>query len=100
MTTRDWDFAMGSLGDPLADIKDWMIPPYPTWMPAWQRRGELHGTQKEDDMGDEDTYTEGYRDGQRDLAQDLETLQSDDMTNEEILTEINIIIDGVIHGTR
>ena len=31
MTPRDWDFAFGSLGDPLADIKDWMIPPYPKW---------------------------------------------------------------------
>ena len=30
MTSRDWDFAFGSLGDPLADIKDWMIPPYPS----------------------------------------------------------------------
>jgi len=29
MTSRDWDFVLGSLGDPLADIKDWMLPPYP-----------------------------------------------------------------------
>lgn len=29
MTSRDWEFAIGSLGDPLADIFDWMIPPYP-----------------------------------------------------------------------
>ena len=28
-TERDWDFAFGDLGDPLADIDDWMIPPYP-----------------------------------------------------------------------
>ena len=29
MTSRDWDFAIGSLGDPLADIEHWMIPPFP-----------------------------------------------------------------------
>ena len=29
MSSRDWDFALGSLGDPLADILDWMLPPYP-----------------------------------------------------------------------
>lgn len=29
MNSRDWDFAFGSLGDPLADIEDWMLPPYP-----------------------------------------------------------------------
>ena len=32
MTDRDWDFAIGSLGDPLADIFDWMTPPYPEWV--------------------------------------------------------------------
>jgi len=26
---RDWDFIIGSFGDPLADIEDWMIPPFP-----------------------------------------------------------------------
>lgn len=29
MNDRDWDFAFGELGDPLKDIEDWMIPPYP-----------------------------------------------------------------------
>lgn len=29
MNDRDWDFAIGSLGDPLFDIMDWMICPYP-----------------------------------------------------------------------
>jgi len=29
MTSRDWDFAIGDLGDPLVDIKHWMLPPYP-----------------------------------------------------------------------
>ena len=29
MDTYDWIFAIGNIGDPLADIMDWMIPPYP-----------------------------------------------------------------------
>ena len=29
MNKRDWDFIIGSLGDPLVDIKDWMVPPHP-----------------------------------------------------------------------
>lgn len=29
MSNRDWDFAIGDFGDPLADIKDWMLRPYP-----------------------------------------------------------------------
>ena len=29
MTSRDWDFAIGDLGDPIADIEHWMTPPYP-----------------------------------------------------------------------
>ena len=29
MDEKDWSFATGDLGDPLADIKDWMIPPFP-----------------------------------------------------------------------
>jgi len=29
MTERDWDFAIGDLGDPIADIEDWMLRPYP-----------------------------------------------------------------------
>lgn len=32
MTDRDWDFAIGGLGDPLADIEPWMLPPYPDWV--------------------------------------------------------------------
>lgn len=28
MTSRDWQFAFGDLGDPIADIKDWMLPPF------------------------------------------------------------------------
>lgn len=29
MTDRDWDFAIGDLGNPLRDIEWWMLPPYP-----------------------------------------------------------------------
>ena len=32
MTNRDWDFAIGGLGDPLADIEWWMMPPHPSWI--------------------------------------------------------------------
>jgi hypothetical protein len=42
MNDRDWDFCIGSLGDPLADIKDWMLHPLPSWMPEWQRQGKLN----------------------------------------------------------
>ena len=28
MNNRDWDFLMGDFGDPLADIEDYMIPPF------------------------------------------------------------------------
>ena len=42
MNQRDWDFAIGDLGDPLADIKEWMLPPYPAWLPEWVKRGEVH----------------------------------------------------------
>jgi len=48
MTSRDWDFIMGDFGNPLFDIKEWMLPPYPSWMPLWQRSGELRDIQKED----------------------------------------------------
>ena len=27
MTDRDWQFAFGDLGDPLADVEWWMLPP-------------------------------------------------------------------------
>ncbi len=29
MTSRDWDFIIGDFGNPLADIKDWMLRPHP-----------------------------------------------------------------------
>ncbi len=32
MTDKDWDFAIGDLGDPLADIEWWMTPPHPQWL--------------------------------------------------------------------
>ena len=32
MNERDWDFALGELGNPLADIEHWMTPPYPKCM--------------------------------------------------------------------
>lgn len=54
MTDRDWQFAIGDLGDPLADIKDWMTPPYPKWVPEWRKRGEL-----EPDREEQDGYTQG-----------------------------------------
>jgi len=41
MTDRDWEFAIGDFGDPLGDIFDWMLPPYPAWMPDWQRQGKI-----------------------------------------------------------
>ncbi len=41
MTDRDWDFAIGNLGDMLADIERWMTPPYPDWIPDWQKQGRL-----------------------------------------------------------
>ncbi len=28
MDNNDWGFAIGNLGDPLVDIKDYMIPPF------------------------------------------------------------------------
>ena len=40
MTSRDWDFALGDLGNPLRDIKEWMLPPYPSWLPTIIRRGQ------------------------------------------------------------
>ena len=38
MTQKDWDFAFGGLGDPLADIEDWMIPPFPQWVLDKERK--------------------------------------------------------------
>ena len=40
MNNRDWQFAIGELGDMLADIHDWMLPPYPVCMPDWQKQGK------------------------------------------------------------
>jgi len=41
MNQRDWDFAIGDLGNPLRDIKDWMLRPYPSWLPYWVKAGEV-----------------------------------------------------------
>ena len=41
MNDRDWQFAIGEFGDPLADVHDWMLPPFPDWMPDWQKQGRL-----------------------------------------------------------
>ncbi len=48
MNSRDWDFAIGNLGDPLADIEWWMIPPYPKWLPETIRNGGINEQCKED----------------------------------------------------
>jgi len=32
MNDNDWNFAIGDLGDPLADILWWMTPPHPDWL--------------------------------------------------------------------
>jgi len=43
MSEYDWGFVFDyEFGNPLADIKEWMVPLYPAWMPDWQRKGELH----------------------------------------------------------
>lgn len=31
MDEKDWGFAIGELGDPLADIKDHFLLPFPEW---------------------------------------------------------------------
>ena len=41
MNDRDWDFAIGNLGDPLADIEPWMTPPHPAWV---TRKEAAHGS--------------------------------------------------------
>jgi len=38
MTEYDWGFAIGELGDPLADIKEWMTPPHPAWVTKLEGR--------------------------------------------------------------
>jgi hypothetical protein len=40
MNDNDWGFAIGDLGDPLSDIMDWMIPPYPDWGRARQNNDD------------------------------------------------------------
>ena len=52
MNSRDWDFVFGDLGNALADVKDWMCPPYPSWMPKWQREGRVSEFEWEDPLGD------------------------------------------------
>ena len=42
MNDRDWAFAIGDLGDPLRDIADWMLPPYPSWLPESIRMGHIN----------------------------------------------------------
>jgi len=42
MTSRDWDFAFGDLGDPLADIEWWMTPPFPEYMILELREQQLN----------------------------------------------------------
>ncbi len=41
MIDRDWDFAIGDFGNPLRDIEDWMLPPYPKWLSESVRKGEI-----------------------------------------------------------
>ena len=52
MTDYDWDFAFGDLGNPLADIADWMLPPFPAWYP--QLKEEEHGATRSG------AYTKSY----------------------------------------
>lgn len=35
MSDRDWDFAIGDFGDPLADIEWWMTYPHPEWVTCY-----------------------------------------------------------------
>ena len=46
---RDWDFLMGDFGDPLADIEDYMIPPFP------------HKQPNKEDKSDDETQTQDER---------------------------------------
>ncbi len=47
MTQRDWDMLLDpNLGDPLADIKEWMCPPYSDgdvgkWEPSSEKQGAM-----------------------------------------------------------
>ena len=42
MDNRDWQFAFGDLGDPLADIEWWMTPPYPKWIWDYWEGGQIY----------------------------------------------------------
>lgn len=44
MNSRDWGFAIGNLGDPLADILWWMTPPRPKWV---NEKEEVHEQEDE-----------------------------------------------------
>jgi len=46
MNSRDWDFAFGSLGDPLADIEWWMTSPHPEWVTDELDSGEYYKEDK------------------------------------------------------
>lgn len=42
-------FLTEDFGNPLRDIEDWMLPPYPTCLPQWVREGRLHPPQEDTD---------------------------------------------------
>uniref|UniRef100_A0A6M3L3A3 Uncharacterized protein n=1 Tax=viral metagenome TaxID=1070528 RepID=A0A6M3L3A3_9ZZZZ len=50
MTEKDWGFAFGELGDPLADISWWMTPPYPEWVWEYWDSGKQY--QRETNNGE------------------------------------------------
>lgn len=62
MNSRDWEFAFGSLGDHLADIKHWMTPPYPKCMTKCAKEGRVV-------MEDPDREYEDHRDSQREKGE-------------------------------
>jgi hypothetical protein len=47
MKDRDWNFTIGDIGDPMADIQDWMLRPYPSCLPDWIKHGKLNGDNHE-----------------------------------------------------
>jgi hypothetical protein len=51
MKTADkWDifYALTCDHPMLADIKDWMLPPFPAWMPDWQKQGRDKPEEREE----------------------------------------------------
>lgn len=46
MNERDWEFAFGDLGNPLTDIKDWMLLPYPQWLKNDLKNGKVPYTKE------------------------------------------------------